>query len=185
MTGGQHGTTASTEDQDNFRDDMIALIPSLRAFARGLCRDRTLADDLVQEAVMRAWAAQDSFTPGSNFRAWMFTILRNHFFGVARKAKRETSLDPEFAEQTMVQQATQEHGLALEDVDRAMAQLPPHQAEILWLIAGAGLTYEDAAEVVGCGIGTVKSRLNRARAAVKTILEGPSDATLVPRAQMA
>lgn len=163
------------EDFAGFRDDMVALIPSLRAFARGLCRNRDLADDVVQEAMMRAWAARETFRPGSNFRAWMFTILRNEFFSVVRKRKRETSLDPEFAEATLVQEATQEGGLHLDDVDRAMAKLPAHQAEVLWLIAGAGLSYDEAASVVGCGIGTVKSRLNRARAAVRDMIDGAPD----------
>lgn len=167
--------------EDTFCDDMIALIPSLRAFARGLCRNRDLADDLVQEAMMRGWAAQKTFTPGTNLRAWMFTILRNHFYGLARKKKRETELDPEVAEQTLVQKATQEDGLNLDDVDRAMARLPAHQAEILWLIAGAGLSYEEAASVVGCTMGTVKSRLNRARAAVREIIEDPGRVELTPR----
>jgi RNA polymerase sigma-70 factor (ECF subfamily) len=113
----------------------------------------------------------------------MFTILRNEFYSVARKRKREAPLDPQFAEETLVQQATQEGGLHLDDIDRAMALLPAHQAEILWLIGGAGLSYEDAAEVVGCGMGTVKSRLNRARAAIKDIIDGAESApTPSPRA---
>lgn len=158
-----------------FRNDMLALIPSLRAFARGLCRNRDLADDVVQEAMMRAWAARETFKPGSNFRAWMFTIVRNEFFSVVRKRKRETSLDPEFAAATLIQEATQEGGLHLDDVDQAMAKLPAHQAEVLWLIAGAGLSYDEAAVVVGCGIGTVKSRLNRARTAVREMIDGAPD----------
>lgn len=173
-------TEAQTDDDyEQFRSDMVRLIPSLRAFARGLCRNPDLADDLTQEAMMRAWASRHTYTPGTNFRAWMFRVLRNHFYGAAKKLRRETSLDPEVAERTLVQEATQEHALHVDDVDTAMAKLPEHQAEVLWLIAGAGMSYEDAADIVGVGIGTIKSRLNRARAAIKSIIEGETERVAV------
>lgn len=167
------------DDYDQFRSDMVRLIPSLRAFARGLCRNPDLADDLTQEAMMRAWASRQTFTPGTNFRAWMFRILRNHYYGASRKLRRETSLDPEMAERTLVQAATQEQSLHLDDVDAAMAKLPAHQAEVLWLIAGAGMSYDDAADIVGVGIGTIKSRLNRARIGIKAIIDGDPEVVAV------
>lgn len=166
---------------DQFRQDLVKLVPALRGFARGLSRNRDLADDLVQEAMVKAWAARETYIKGSNFRAWMFTILRNEFYNVIRKRKRETSLDPEFAEQTLVSAPAQEGGLHLDDVDRALALIPAHQAEILWLIAGAGLSYEETAEVVGCGVGTVKSRLSRAREGVAAIIDGARNGVIAPR----
>lgn len=162
----------SPEDLKAFKAQMVALIPALRAFARGLCRDRVLADDLVQEAMMRAWASRHTFITGSNFRAWMFIILRNHYYAGAKKRSRYTVWDPEAAERVLVQDATQEAGLHVEDVNRAMQRLPEQQREILLLVAGAGLSYEEAVEVAGCNIGTVKSRLNRGRAAIKALIEG-------------
>lgn len=157
---------------DAFKAQMVALIPALRGFARGLCRDRVLADDLVQEAMMRAWASRHTFIEGSNFRAWMFMILRNHYYSGAKKRARYTVWDPEAAERILVQDATQESGLHVDDVMRAIHRLPEQQREILLLVAGAGLSYEEAATVTGANMGTVKSRLNRGRAGVKAILEG-------------
>lgn len=156
-----------------FKRQMIALIPSLRAFARGLCRDREMADDVVQEAMMRAWSSRNTFTPGTNFRAWMFQILRNQFYTSIRKNSRMTAWDPEAAERILVQEPTQEAGLHIDDVNTALLKLPPQQREILLLVAGAGLSYEDAAVVAGCSIGTVKSRLNRGRAAIRALIVGP------------
>lgn len=168
--------TPSLDDAkpDEFRDDLVAMIPALRAFARGLCRDRVFADDLVQEAMMRAWASRHTYTPGTNFRAWMFRILRNHFYTAIRKNSRLTAWDPEAAERILVQEPTQEVGINIDDVNKAMLKLPPQQREILLLVAGAGLSYEEAADVAGCNIGTVKSRLNRGRAAIRHLIEGTS-----------
>lgn len=160
------------EATDEFKNQMVALIPSLRAFARGLCRNRELADDLAQEAMMRAWAARDSFTPGTNFRAWMFMIVRNQFYSSMRKNSRTTSWDPEAAERILVQEPTQETTIHVQDVDTALDKLPPQQREMLLLVAAAGMSYEDAAVVAGCSLGTVKSRLARARAAIQVIVDG-------------
>lgn len=162
----------SPAELDDFKAQMVALIPALRGFARGLCRDRILADDLVQEAMMRAWASRHTFTPGTNFRAWMFMILRNHYFSGSKKRARYTVWDPEAAERILVQEATQESGLHVDDVMGAIHRLPEQQREILLLVAGAGLSYEEAAAVTGANIGTVKSRLNRGRSAVKALIDG-------------
>jgi RNA polymerase sigma-70 factor, ECF subfamily len=165
-------TSSSHEQVDDFKAQMVALIPSLRAFARGLCRDRDLADDLAQEAMMRAWAARDSFTPGTNFRAWMFMIVRNQFYTSKRKGARVASWDAEAAERILVQLPNQEMNLHLNDLDDALERLPPQQREMLLLVAGAGMSYEEASVVAGCSLGTVKSRLARGRTALLRLVEG-------------
>ena len=158
-----------------FRDQMVALIPSLRSFARGLCGSREMADDMAQEAMLRGWAARANYTQGTNFRAWMFTILRNQFYTTIRKEKRTTSLDPEVAERTLIAAPAQQHVIHLADVAKALQQLPPAQREVLLLIGANGLSYGEAAEVIGCAIGTIKSRLARGRQALNEIIDGPGE----------
>jgi RNA polymerase sigma-70 factor (ECF subfamily) len=160
---------------DAFRAQMIALIPSLRAFARGLCGNRELADDLAQEAMMRAWAAHASFTPGTNFRAWMFMILRNQFYTTIRKNSRMTSWDPEAAEQLLVEAPPQQHHIHMMDVEKALKKLPAEQREMLMLVGAGGAAYAEAAEITGCAIGTVKSRLARGRVALAALINGPDE----------
>lgn len=156
-----------------FRDQLVALIPSLRSFARGLCGSREMADDMAQDAMMRGWAARASFTPGTNFRAWMFMILRNQFYTTIRKERRTTSLDPEVAERMLVAAPAQQHAIHLADVAKALLKLPPEQREVLMLIGANGLSYDEAAEVIGCAIGTIKSRLARGRKALTELIDGP------------
>lgn len=164
---------------DEFKQQMIALIPSLRAFARGLCGNRDMADDLAQEAMARAWAARDSFAMGTNFRAWMFMIVRNQFYTTIRKNARMTSWDPEAAERRLVSPAAQEGIIDLADVERAMARLPAEQREMLMLVAAGGMSYEEAAEITGCPLGTVKSRIARGRIALARMIDGEGDASEV------
>ena len=159
-------------DAEEFRSQLLALIPALRGFARGLCGNRELADDMAQDAMMRAWAAQASFTPGTNFRAWIFMILRNQFYTTIRRNSRMVSWDPEVAERVLIAQAAQHDGLNLQDVQKALQKLPVEQREVLILIGANGLSYEEAAEVMGCAIGTIKSRLARGRTALSTLING-------------
>jgi RNA polymerase sigma-70 factor, ECF subfamily len=164
---------------NEFRDQLTAIIPSLRAFARGLCGNRELADDLAQDAMMRAWAAHESFTPGTNFRAWIFMILRNQFYTTMRKNSRMTSWDPEAAERLLVEAPPQQHHIHISDVEKALQKLPTEQREILLLVGAGGASYEEAAEITGCAIGTVKSRLARGRVALAALINGPDDDDIV------
>lgn len=157
-----------------FRNDMVRLLPALRSFTRGLCGRMDLADDLAQDAMLRAWAARSSYTPGTNFRAWVFRIARNQFFTVLRKDKMWSSWDPEWAEQTLVSAPAQQHAIHLSDVLSALQKLPAEQREVLLLVGANGVSYEEAAEVAGCAVGTIKSRLARGRKALAMIIDGPS-----------
>ena len=161
-----------------FRDQLVAIMPSLRAFARGLCGNRDMADDLAQDTMMRAWGARESYTQGSNFRAWTFMIMRNQFYTTIRKNARMISLDPEVAERVLVVAPAQHNGINVNDVAKALQKLPAEQREVLLLIGANGLSYEEAAEVIGRAMGTVKSRLARGRAALAALIDGPADDAL-------
>jgi RNA polymerase sigma-70 factor (ECF subfamily) len=152
------------------QEDLIAMLPQMRAFARSLCRNRAQADDLTQEAVISAWRRRESYTPGSNLKAWLFTILRNRFYSDARRSWRILPLDPKVAEQTLVAVTNPLAGLELDDVRRGMLALPPIQREALSLVAVAGLSYQEAALICGCPEGTIKSRVCRARRRLTAIL---------------
>jgi RNA polymerase sigma-70 factor (ECF subfamily) len=146
-----------------FRSELIPLIPHMRAFARGLCRDASEAEDLAQEALAKAWAARSSYAPGTNLKAWTFLILRNHFYSQKRRSWRSSSLDPEVAEQTLVAVTNPDGNLELDEMRRALAMLPDEQREALILIGAGGLSYDEVAEISGVAVGTVKSRVSRAR----------------------
>lgn len=164
---------AMTEDETRaFKAELTSLLPQVRAFARFLCQgNRAAADDLAQDALMRAWAARASFQPGSQMRAWLFVIIRNVFYSDRRKAWRSVALDQEAAERTLKQESGQAQTLDLDDVRRALNLLPPDQREALVLVTAGGLSYEEAAEVCGCAVGTIKSRVNRARKALLEIID--------------
>jgi RNA polymerase sigma-70 factor (ECF subfamily) len=160
----------------------VALIPALRSFARGLCGWRDIADDLAQDAMARGWAARQSFTPGTNFRAWMFMILRNQYYTTIRKNARVTSWDPELAERILVEPAAQQHAIHVADVAKALQKLPAEQREVLMLVGANGVSYEEAAEIIGCAMGTVKSRLARGRRALAALIDGPEGDALFEQA---
>lgn len=158
-----------------FRGQLLATLPHLRAFARGLCGRADQADDLVQETAIRAWAARTSFTEGTNFRAWTFRIMRNHFLNEIRRNRRETELDDETAAR-LSDRATQEDNLHLDDLQRALDRLPDERREALLLVGAGGFTYEQAAAICAVATGTMKSRVARARAALARMLEDSDSA---------
>jgi RNA polymerase sigma-70 factor (ECF subfamily) len=143
----------------------------MRAFARTLCRDATFADDLAQDALAKAWSCRTSYAPGTNLKAWTFMILRNGFYSHTRRSWRTTPLDQGVAEATLVAVSNPTGTLELNDLRRAMNMLPKEQCEALTLIGAAGLSYEEAAEVCGVAVGTMKSRVSRARSRLVAILE--------------
>jgi RNA polymerase sigma-70 factor (ECF subfamily) len=154
-----------------FKRDLVALIPHLRAFARTLCGDAAAADDLAQDAVLKAWDARSSFQMGTNMKAWTFMILRNQFYSEKRRSWRQSQLDQEAAERTLVAADDPEAPVALDEMRLAMGMLPSEQREALILVGAGGFAYEEAAEICGCAVGTVKSRVSRARRALQAILE--------------
>lgn len=161
--------TESTNERA-FRSELEALIPQLRAFARSLCGRRDFADDLVQDALLKAWAARSSFRAGTNMRAWTFIILRNVFLSQMRRARFSGEWHEEAAEQRLAAPASQEKSLHLSDLQRAVLCLPTPQREALILVGAGGLAYEEVATICGCAVGTVKSRVARARVAVEKML---------------
>ncbi|MCK6453528.1 MAG: sigma-70 family RNA polymerase sigma factor [Alphaproteobacteria bacterium] len=148
---------------------LVELLPDLRSFARSLVRDPEQADDLVQETLLRALSALDTFKEGTNLGAWTFTILRNHFYSQWRKQRR-VDVGP-ISDDIMPREhagTAQEARLQLRDLKNAFWRLPPEQREALVLVAMRGLKYEDAAAICGCAVGTMKARVSRARAKLQS-----------------
>lgn len=158
-----------TEKAD-FKRDLAAVVPHLRAFARGLCGRADMADDLVQEALLKAWAAQDRFEPGTSMRAWTFVILRNAYLTDLRRNRFRGEYDENVAERILTAPAGQEEPIHLADLHRALLTLPPERREALLLVGAGGFSYEEAASICGCAVGTIKSRVGRARAALNAML---------------
>ncbi|QUS41431.1 sigma-70 family RNA polymerase sigma factor [Tardiphaga alba] len=155
---------------DSLRDDILASVPSLRAFAISLSGNGDRADDLVQETLLRALANIDSFQVGSNLPAWLFTILRNLFRSDYRKRRREVEdADGSYANTLKTQPAQNAH-LEFEEFRTALEKLPQDQREALILVGASGFSYEDAATICGCAVGTIKSRVNRARSKLSALL---------------
>jgi len=154
-----------------FKRDLVALIPHLRAFARTLCGEAAAADDLAQDTVMKAWDARSSDQMGTHMKAWTFMILRNQFYSEKRRSWRQTQLDQEAAERTLVATDDPASPLALDELRQALSMLPTEQREALILVGAGGFAYEEAADICHCAVGTVKSRVSRARRALQTILE--------------
>src|SRR6188768_903436 len=169
---------------ESVRKAVLSAVPSLRAFAISLCGNVDRADDLVQETLLRALANIDSFQPGTNMSAWLFTILRNHFRSEYRKRRREVEdADGHYAE-SLTSHPEQHGQLELTEFREALAKLPEEQREALILVGASGFSYEEAAEICECAVGTIKSRVNRARSRLAKLLSidgiddfGPDRAT--------
>lgn len=155
----------------SWRDDVVALIPALRAFAWSLSHNGSDADDLVQDTLMKAWTNRDKFEEGTNLRAWLFTILRNTYYTSVIRRRREVRDETGEYAGALRTAPTQDWSVAVRALQAALAQLPPEHREALILVGAAGLSYEEAAEICGCALGTIKSRVNRARARLLKIMD--------------
>src|SRR5581483_4013545 len=155
---------------NEFKDQLAQVIPHLRAFGRSLSGSRDLADDLVQETLLKAWAARKRFQAGTNMRAWTFIILRNLFLSQMRRARFKGEWDELTASKLLAAPASQDRNIELGDMQRALLHLPQPQREALILVGGGGFAYEEAAEIGGCAVGTIESRVARGRVALESLL---------------
>jgi RNA polymerase sigma-70 factor (ECF subfamily) len=164
------------------RQEMVAAIPRLRAFAVSLCGNPDRADDLVQETLAKALLNIKSFSVGTNLLAWLFTILRNAYYSEFRKRRREVADVDGSLSGALVSKADQDDHMEMLDFRRALQKLSPDQREALILIGASGLSYEEAADVCKCAVGTMKSRVSRARGRLNELLEldPVSGASLTP-----
>ncbi|MGJ8610851.1 MAG: RNA polymerase sigma factor [Octadecabacter sp.] len=152
------------------RDELVTHLPALRAFALSLTRNRATADDMMQDTVLKAWTNMDKFQAGTNMRAWLFTILRNNFYTSRRKSNREVAdVDNVFSD-TLSVKPDHDGRLQMMDFKQAFDQLPDEQREALILVGASGFSYDEAAETCGVATGTIKSRVNRARAKLTELL---------------
>jgi len=161
----------SGDSSADFKRELTQVIPHLRAFARGLCGRADMADDLVQETLLKAWAARDRFEPGTSMRAWTFVILRNAYLTDMRRNRFRGEYDETLAERILTAPADQEEPIHLADLHRALLTLPAERREALLLVGAGGFSYEEAAQICGCAVGTIKSRVGRARATLSAMIE--------------
>ncbi len=153
-----------------FKKELAQVIPHLRAFGRSLSGNRDLADDLVQETLMKAWAARQRFQAGTNMRAWTFIILRNLYLSQMRRARFKGEWDDLVADRILAAPASQDKHVELGDMQRALLHLPQPQREALILVGAGGFAYEEAAEICGVAVGTIKSRVARGRVALEAVM---------------
>jgi RNA polymerase sigma-70 factor, ECF subfamily len=163
----RRGGQASAE----FHKQLVTLLPKLRVQALALTRNRAAAEDLVQDAVANALAAQESFTPGTNFAAWMHRILRNRFISTLRKQRETTDIE-DLPMSAFAVSGAHEDRMVLKELSRALGRLPSDQREALFMVVLQGLSYEEVAQATGCAVGTAKSRVFRARRQLQTWLAG-------------
>lgn len=156
-----------------WRAAMNERLPALRAFAWSLCRNAADADDLVQETLTKAWTYRDRFEHGTNLRAWLFTILRNSWYSATAKRRREVADEDGKLAARLVCEGNQQASCDLADLRLALDRLPPEHREAIVLVGAAGLSYEEAADIAGCALGTIKSRVNRARNRLAVALDMP------------
>jgi RNA polymerase sigma-70 factor (ECF subfamily) len=163
-----HTSVESFDISEQFREVM----PHLRGYARSLTRNADAADDLVQDALVRAWASKSQFIPGTNFRAWMFTIMRHRFLDECRRNKGpHIPIEDISSHAALVTGPAQDSAIEFEEMASAYWQMAPNHREILMLVGALGLEYEEAAQVIGCAVGTVRSRLSRARSDLQNQIE--------------
>ncbi len=156
---------------DEFRHLLGGVIPHLRAYGRSLSGNPDLADDLTQDTMVKAWASRDRFERGTSIKAWTFVILRNTFLSQMRRNKFRGEYDEASVERTLSSPASQEGTSEMADLQRALMELPQDQREALILVGAGGMSYEDAAIICNCALGTMKSRVSRARTALEQIME--------------
>jgi RNA polymerase sigma-70 factor (ECF subfamily) len=164
-------TMKSRERADDLHQSICACLPYLRAFSMSLARDRPLADDLVQEAIVRALTFRDQFEPNTNFKAWIATITRNCFYNEQRRRRWISDVSPELPSLERPVSGDQEARLEMRDFERAFGVLVAEHREALLLVGANGLSYEDASKAAGCAVGTMKSRVSRARAQLQHLLD--------------
>ena len=162
-----------------WRNEVVAMIPALRAFAWSLSHNGSDADDLVQDTLIKAWSNRDKFEPGTNLRAWLFTILRNTYYTQVIRRRREVRDETGEYANNVRTPPTQDWSIAMRALQAGLAQLPDEHREALILVGAAGLSYEEAAEICGCALGTIKSRVNRARARLLKIMDAEEAADVM------
>lgn len=158
-----------TSDPDP-RDELVSHLGQMRAFAVSLTRNVALADDIVQDAVLKAWRNLDRFERGTNMRAWLFTIIRNTYYSHYRKSRREVEDTEGTLSANLAQKPDHDGRLQMRDFSIAFDQLPEEQREALILVGAGGFSYEEAAETCGVAVGTIKSRINRGRARLEELM---------------
>jgi len=163
-------SASSPDPSADPREEIIEYLPALRAFALNLSRNSAVADDLVQDTLLKAWSKFDHFRPGTNLRAWLFTILRNGFYSSRRKLAREVADIDGILAARLATKPDHDGRLALTDLAKALVRLPDEQREVLILVGALGFSVEEAAETCGCAVGTIKSRANRGRRALAKML---------------
>jgi RNA polymerase sigma-70 factor (ECF subfamily) len=182
MTAVASSANAAKPESPSFKRELLATLPSLRAFAMSLSGKHDKADDLVQDTLMKAWAKQESFEMGTNIKAWLFTILRNEFYSQMRKRGREVQdTDGAFTERLSVH-PSQYGSMDLVDFKKALDSLPDDQREAVILIGASGFSYEEAAAICTCAVGTMKSRVSRARTRLQELLQVSGEADYGPDA---
>lgn len=174
-----------TDSASVFKRDLLAALPNLRAFAISLIGQADKADDLVQDTVLKAWAKQDSFESGTNIKAWLFTILRNEFYSQMRKRGREVQDSDGIFSEKLAVHPEQYGSMDMNDFKEALKLLPDDQREAIILVGASGFSYEEAAVICGCAVGTVKSRVSRARTRLQALLNIDGQADYGPDASSA
>lgn len=164
--------------QSDPRDELVDHLPAMRAFAISLTRNPSVADDMVQDTLVKAWTNIDKFDPGTNMRAWLFTILRNTYYSSRRKTKREVADIDGIHTEALAEKPAHDGRLQMKDFSVAFAELNDEQREALLLVGASGFSYEEAANMCGVAVGTIKSRIGRARQRLTELMELDEDEKL-------